>query len=151
MLLPHHGSAINLSLKDTNNSQIPQTYTAAAAEWQSICKNLFSLIFQAKLHAKLTCPFPQSSTWLFCIPWITEAHKHLVNSQNYLHWACTHRQGYMQAHPTGYKITTEATKERWIKLKGHCREPQKSLNYLRHSCNRASLPSSFFSWPAPYP
>lgn len=27
---------------------------SAAAEWQSICKSLFSLIFQAKLYAKLT-------------------------------------------------------------------------------------------------
>lgn len=60
MLLSHHGSAINLSLKDTNNSQIPQSYTAAAAEWQSICKNLFSLIFQAKLHAKLTAHSPRA-------------------------------------------------------------------------------------------
>lgn len=42
--------------------------------------------FSSKATSQTDSSFPQSSTWLFCFPWIAQAHKHLVNSQN---WVCT--------------------------------------------------------------
>lgn len=74
MLLSHHVSAVGLSLKDTNDPQTPQNHTAAAADWQGICMNLFSLIFQAEMHVKLAAPFPRAVPGYFTLYGL---HKHI--------------------------------------------------------------------------